>query len=75
MPKKFKYRGDSLPGITGNVKTGGRILAFRFHGKDGKTVEVKSADPNGFKKNDVIDVPDDPRILRHMRKNTAFLEQ
>lgn len=73
MAKKYKFKGLKKPSF---VDVMGPILAFIFKTKDGRSVRVDAPDQvQGFKAGDVIDIPDDPRVTRHCRKDPKFEEQ
>lgn len=73
MPKKFRFNGIPKPDY---VKLMGPVLEIRIPKKDGTYHVIKAGNPQaGIRPNDLIDVPDDPRALRHMRKHPHFTEQ
>lgn len=79
---RIKYLGEpgwigrrlGAPGGPPGRVIGGKVLAIRLRGKDGKRIEIKAQNPNaGITPADIMDLgPVDPRIARHIAADPRF---
>lgn len=68
----FKFLGMTPP--PGVVATMGPVKEFRIPLKDGSTYVVTAPRPEGFRKDDTFEVPNDSRAIRALTVDPKFAQ-